>query len=212
MTGKPTRRSGRPRDANLDARALDAARALLLEEGFAATTMQAIAERSGVHASAIYRRWGSRHELIEDAIFGDIGNREVTPTGELEADLTRFVRSYLATFEGPLLRAAMPGLLAHRAAGKRTPQAWAHMSLRPNFNEILAAAPPGAVDPDVDPDDVFDLILGAVLVRVLVPDEARRHPPPERTVELVLRLLTPPRQGDARAAKEHKAVKEGGQR
>jgi AcrR family transcriptional regulator len=165
--------------------------------------VQAIAERSGVHASAIYRRWRSCHELIEDAIFGDLGNREITPTGDLEADLSRFVRSYLATFEGQLLRAAMPGLLAHRSAGKRTPQAWTHMSPRPNFNEILAAAPPCAVDPDVDPDDVFDLLLGAVLVRVLVPDDARRHPPRERTVELVLRLLTPRERGDARAAKEH---------
>src|SRR5436309_1989538 len=46
----PVRRPGRPRDATIDARVLDAARELLVEQGFDATTVQAIAERAGVHA------------------------------------------------------------------------------------------------------------------------------------------------------------------
>ena len=44
--------------------------------------------------------------------------------------------------------------------------------------------------------DAFDLVLGVVLVRVMVPEEARRRPPIERTVDLVVRLLAgPPRSG-----------------
>ena len=63
--------------------------------------------------------------------------------------------------------------------------------MRPQFYEILDAAPPGAVDPTVDRDDVFDLLLGAILARVFVPTVAERRRPLERTVELVLRLLRP---------------------
>lgn len=68
MTGSQPR-SGRPRDNRIDERALTATRELLVERGFEATTIQAVAERASVHASAIYRRWPSRIELIEEATF-----------------------------------------------------------------------------------------------------------------------------------------------
>ncbi len=187
----PIRSAGRPRDTTIDERAIEATRDLLIQVGFDATTMQAVANRSGVHTSALYRRWASRHELIEEAAFRDLAPGQLAPTGELEADLAEFVRSYIATFESPLIKAAMPGLLARETPTARSPQAWSHLSVRPQFYAILRAAPDGAVDPGVDPDDVFDLLLGSVLVRVTVPEDARQHPPVERTVALILRLVTP---------------------
>jgi AcrR family transcriptional regulator len=193
-----SRRTGRPRDTSIDARALEATRHLLVEEGFAATTIQAVADRSGVHASAIYRRWPSRIELIEEAAFAGLPSKRVRPTGDLARDLRRFLRAYVATFESPAVRAAMPGLLATSRSVSRAPEAWRRLSVRPQFGQILAAAPPGAVDPDVDLDDVFDLLLGAVLVRVVVPPEARTRPPTERTVALLLRALAPPAPGSPR--------------
>ncbi|MCX4454935.1 TetR/AcrR family transcriptional regulator C-terminal ligand-binding domain-containing protein [Streptomyces sp. NBC_01340] len=65
------------------------------------------------------------------------------------------------------------------------------MSARPQFLDILRAAPPGTVDPGVDPDDVFDMLLGAVLTRMLLFSATARARPVERTVEMVLRLLRP---------------------
>jgi AcrR family transcriptional regulator len=189
-------RTGRPRDASIDARAIEAARQLLAEEGFTATTVQAIADRSGLHASAIYRRWPSRLELIEDAAFAGLpSDHHPEPTGDLRHDLGRFLDAYVTTFSSPAVRAAVPGLLA-LAGGRsapRAPESWLRFSARPGFAAILAAAPAGAVDPDVEPDDVFDLLLGAVLVRLFVPDEIRRHPPVDHVVDLLLRTLSPKR-------------------
>ncbi|MFE4622331.1 hypothetical protein [Streptomyces mirabilis] len=65
------------------------------------------------------------------------------------------------------------------------------MSARPLFQDILRAAPPGTVDPAVDPDDVFDMLLGAVLTRTLLFGATARARPVERTVEMILRLLRP---------------------
>jgi AcrR family transcriptional regulator len=177
----------------MDARVLDATQALLTEVGFDATTVQAISDRSGVHLSAIYRRWSSRVEIIERAAFRGLSSVDVAPTGDLHNDLRRLVRSYLAAMRDPAARAALPGLLSSYQSGglERPPEAWLAVSVRPQFVDILAAAPPGSVDRDIDPDDVFDVLLGAILARVVVPTIVQRNRPVERLVELTLRMLRP---------------------
>jgi len=186
-------RAGRPRDASLDDRALATTCELLVEQGFEATTVQAVARRSGVHTSAIYRRWPSRIDLIEAAVFPGLDPPSVEPTGDLAADLLRFLQAYMAAFGSPAMRAAGPGLMAHRqAAGhSRSPEHYLQVSARPQFEDILRAAPPGAVDPDIDPDDAFDILLGAILARTIVPTITTRQPPLERTNDLLVRMLRP---------------------
>jgi AcrR family transcriptional regulator len=191
---EPRRHPGRPRDTSISERALAATRELLIERGFDATTIQAVAEHSGVHASAIYRRWPSRIELIEEATFPGLSPLSVQPTGDLRHDLHRFIRAYLAAFSAPAARAAAAGLLAHHQTASRPglPERYLRVSARPQFQDILRAAPPGSIDPAVDPDDVFDMLLGAVLTRILLSAATDRHPPMERTVDMILRLLRPP--------------------
>jgi AcrR family transcriptional regulator len=194
---EPRRLPGRPRDASISERALTAARELLVDRGFDATTIQAVAEHSGVHASAIYRRWPSRIELIEEATFPGLNPLSVKPTGDLRHDLHRFIRAYLAAFSAPAARAAAAGLLAHHQAASRPRphEMYLRVSARPQFQDILRAAPPGSVDPALDPDDVFDVLLGAVLARILLSAATDRKRPIERTVEMILRLLRPPSSG-----------------
>ena len=184
---------GRPRDSSLDARAIAATLELLSEKGFEGTTVQAVAKRSGVHASALYRRWPSRIELIEDAIFPGFDSHAVEPTGDLQADLHRFLRAYLDAFGTPAARAAAPGLIAHHqsAGDGRSPELYFRVSTRPQFRDILRAAPTGAVDPDIDPDDIFDIMLGAILAHTIVPTIAARRAPLERTVDLLIRMMRP---------------------
>jgi AcrR family transcriptional regulator len=184
---------GRPRDASIDERVLGATRDLLAEHGFDATTVQAITERSGVHASAVYRRWASRIEIIEEAVFPGFTSFAVPATGDLRRDLRRFIRVYLATLGEPAARAAMPGLLASYQAVDRedTAERWLVVSARPQFGDIVRAAPAGLVDPAADPDDVFDVLLGAIIARVLVPTVVRRDRPVERLVDMTMRLLAP---------------------
>lgn len=187
------RRRGRPRDAGISERALAAARELLVEQGFEATTIQAVAERSGVHASAIYRRWSSRIELIHEATFPGLGAPSLAPTGDLAHDLLVFVRAYLDVLGAPAARAAAAGLIAHRQAAPQFDPSEFHLrvSTRPQLRDILDAAPPSAVDRDVDPDDVFDMLLGAVLVDGLLPDAARRPRAAERITAMLVRMLRP---------------------
>lgn len=188
---EPRRSPGRPRDTSISERALAATCELLTERGFEATTMQAVAERAGVHASALYRRWPSRIGMIAEATFPGLDPGSVAPTGDLRRDLRRFIRAYTAAFTAPAARAAAAGLLAHiqSSPAPRPPELNLRVSARPQFRAILAAAPPGAVDSALDPDDVFDLLLGAILVRVLLPAATARRQPAERVVDMVMRVL-----------------------
>ncbi len=184
---------GRPRDQSIDARVLEATRLLLRERGFEDTTIRAIAEASGVHASAIYRRWSSRTEIIEVAVYPGISSVVVRPTGDLRRDLRRFIRAHLVAFGAPETKAAMPGLLAAYQASGRSgePEHWLAVSARPQFLDILLSAPAGSVDPGIDPNDVFDVLLGAMIARTLVPTVAARNRPMEQLVDMVLRLVQP---------------------
>lgn len=185
---------GRPRDARIDEAVLDATRELLATEGFAGTTVQSVARRAGVGASAIYRRWPSRLELVATAISVDLDRLEVVPTGDLRADVRAFVHAYLALFSSPVARAGLPGILAAsradddelRALNQRVGQ-----GVRPAFRAVLAAAPPGSVDPLVDPDTVFDVLIGAALYRCFIHPFTGRHGGAQEVTDLLLRAMRP---------------------
>ena len=112
---------------------------------------------------------------------------------DLHHDLRLFIRSYLSTLGAPAARAAIPGLLAsYQSTGRSgAPAAWLAVSARPLFRAIIHEAAQGSVDPAVDPDDVFDVLLGAMVARLLIPTVAARNRPIERLVDTALRLLRP---------------------
>jgi AcrR family transcriptional regulator len=185
--------AGRPRDTSIDERVIAATRELLAEQGFEATTVQAIAARAGVHASAIYRRWPSRIELIEASLSPVADVAEIVPTGDLRRDVRRFMRTYVAMFAEPAAQAAVRPLLVYyqTSAGERDASGFLNISTRPQFAAILGAAAPGTVDPAINPDDVFDMLLGSLLARTLIPTVAGRRRPLERLVDLVVRAVEP---------------------
>jgi AcrR family transcriptional regulator len=112
MTAASQPTAGRPRDPQKDVDVLQATRELLVEQGYQATTIVAIARRAGVGAPTIYRRWPRREALIEDAAFGHTEPAAVPqPTADLRADLRAWVLTFLNQLADPVTRAAMPGLL-----------------------------------------------------------------------------------------------------
>jgi AcrR family transcriptional regulator len=64
---------GRPRRAGADEAILVATRKLLDEVGYAALTIDVIAERTGIAKTTIYRRWPTKGALVSAAI-------DVTPS------------------------------------------------------------------------------------------------------------------------------------
>jgi len=82
---------GRKRDHLLDAKILEATLDVLAEVGASGLTMDLVAARASAGKGAIYRRWGSKSELVIDAIAqlkrGHIDLPNLPDTGTLRGDL-----------------------------------------------------------------------------------------------------------------------------
>ena len=77
---------GRPRSAEAHASILQAALALLVEEGYRGFSMEAVASRAGVGKATIYRRWHSKDELLKEAIASLSAEFAYADTGSLASD------------------------------------------------------------------------------------------------------------------------------
>ncbi len=56
------------RTAHIRAAVFDATLAKLVSEGYARTSVEVIATRSGVHKTTVYRRWGTKDRLMAEAL------------------------------------------------------------------------------------------------------------------------------------------------
>ena len=167
--------AGRPRDPRIDAAVLAAAAALLAEVGYANLTMAAIAERAGTTKTALYRRWSSKAELVHEATFPVAPSALTTPEGDIVADVRSMISAARDVFTSPVVRAALPGLVADMTAD---PELNARVVAR--FHGLFdvvrlrleGAVQRGEVHPDVDPDRLIEIIGGATLLRMLLrPDD-----------------------------------------
>lgn len=192
---------GRRRSTDIDIKALAAARELLTEQGWEATTMVAIADRAGVGKPALYRRWPSRAHLVFEAVFG-----WTAPTQEMSAaagvgDWVRQSCSYTAElFQRPDVIAAAPGLLGQMRTDPELGQAlWG--SFGATGAELLSRVM-CAQRPEVDQQDAQDranavmfMIIGAnMLARQLLPGEQA-----EAVIKYLPELLAGPGEGPGAA-------------
>jgi AcrR family transcriptional regulator len=93
IAGEPQR--GRPRSERAQHAVLEAAAELLLEQGLAAVSMDAIAARAGVSKATIYRWWPTKESLALDALFHEWeGVPAVDDTGSLRGDLLKLLRPW----------------------------------------------------------------------------------------------------------------------
>jgi AcrR family transcriptional regulator len=160
-------RVGRPRDPRVDAAIRAATLELLVEDGYAATTIQAIARRAAVSAPSVYRRWSSKAELIEEAVFPSGLLAPEAITGDVITDLQPYCQQILEYLSDPAIRAAIPGLLVEY---QNDPSMWQRVversviPMRVSFEAFLAKT---GRTPAVSVEALFDVMLGALFTRAL---------------------------------------------
>lgn len=139
---EPTRRPrGRPRLAGVDERVLAAARALTIELGYEATSIEAIAERSGVARTAIYRRWPNKGILLYEAVLAaDDSASEIPDTGDLRADLLAILRVNSEGIRSSSTRGLVAALVAEAMTDDRLASLLRTRYFAPRADAIAARA------------------------------------------------------------------------
>lgn len=186
--------AGRPRDPRIDAAILSATAELLVEIGYSNLTLAAVAERAGTTKTALYRRWSSKAELVHEAAFPAAPTALAAPAGDMAADVRAMIAATRDVFTSPVVRAALPGLVADMAADSelnaRVMSRFASLfaTVRTRLSEAVDR---GEVHRDVDPDRLIELIGGATLLRLLLrPDEQLDEEWVDQTTAIVVHGVT----------------------
>ncbi|KUI28598.1 TetR/AcrR family transcriptional regulator [Mycobacterium sp. GA-2829] len=169
--GRPAR--GRRRDPLTRENVLASTRRILAGQGYDHVTVERVAREAGVSRPTVYRRWPSKAHIVFDAAFQTADSAEIlSSTGDFAADLRRFVRAVLEFWREPAVYAAALGILAER---QRDPE----LSIRAQqlldkatqaaFTELVHdGVRQGAVPADVDPEFLYDTVVGSAFYAVQV--------------------------------------------
>lgn len=167
---------------------LQATAELLLTEGLAGTRVADIAARAGVHETSIYRRWGSRTNLIAEAMSSHLDTELPLPdTGSTDDDLTEFFTA-LADFLATPAGRSMTGLGFDEQDG-------AFEGVRDQFWELrltrAAVLVQRGIDrhdirPDLDPQFILEAIAGPLHLHILLRNQCADRDYVRRLVTLTL--------------------------
>jgi AcrR family transcriptional regulator len=184
------RRVGRPRSSAIDARLIDATLELLREGGPAAVNVEAVAARSGVAKTTIYRRYRDRDELIRGAIGSAVNPPTEPPVEDIRDRLTWALGQVHAILGEVLGRGGVAALLDDREPAFTTmvrdlltPYTTALAGL---IDDDIVA---GRLRSDLDADAVVSVMLGSYLGELLRHGTVSTDWVP-RCVDLLLHAIT----------------------
>src|SRR4051794_20345898 len=168
-----TRPPGSPRSVKADGAILQAALELLAEDGYRALTMERVRERSGVGKATIYRRYGSKEELVAAAIAHL--NRDIPlpqDTGSLAGDFAATAQTILERAAGTGALSLMPRLLSEVAGDSEMHALFTKHLVEPRRRVVRGivgrAKARGEVRADVDPELAVDLMIGPMIYRLIM--------------------------------------------
>jgi AcrR family transcriptional regulator len=122
-------RGGRPRNRELQERLTQTAIAVIAESGFSGLTVDAICARAGVHKTTFYRRWANADEAGIEALRTHYRDAAFEDTGDLPADLVRYLARQVELNSDPLGGACKKFFLAEASVRPKLATALSEITL-----------------------------------------------------------------------------------
>jgi AcrR family transcriptional regulator len=170
-----TNRKSDPRAERSKQAILDATRELLADEGdVGSLTVEAVAARSGVAKTTIYRRWRDKWELALDAVMIDLLPRFADPVdvGDTRKELITFVDSVTKLWASPPYGPAMQGLISQIATEPELARVYREQVVEPRREQLRPVIERGIARGDLRPDTdlrlAHELLVGPILYRLLL--------------------------------------------
>jgi AcrR family transcriptional regulator len=185
---------GRPRSEQAHTRVLEAAARLFADQGIDATSMDAIAEASGVSKATIYKHWPDKTALCLE-VMSSLHGPEPVPalqaSADVRADLVAFLGRQPPKPRSDLRGRIMPHLMAYAARRPAFGQAWRLRVIDPprlQLVELLKrAVEEGQLAADLDVDVAAVELLGPMMYRNLL--RLMGGHPPDNLAEGVVATL-----------------------
>jgi AcrR family transcriptional regulator len=153
---------------------LKATIALLAETGYAGTTVEAVAARSGVAKSTIYRHWPSRLELINDA-FQELKPPPPEPAeGDVRDRVVALLEHVARTVAASPWSSCLPALIDAAERDPECRELHNRMSRagRQRLVDLLVGGQErGEIAADLDVEVMADALAGPIFMRRLMGDE-----------------------------------------
>jgi AcrR family transcriptional regulator len=174
---------------------LQATAKLLFAEGVANTRIVDIAARAGVHETSIYRRWGSRANLIAEALSSQLdADLPLPDTGSTREDLIVFFTALAQFLASPIGRSIMGlGFAASEEAAVFEPARDQFWTIRLTRSSILVrrGIDRHEIRSDIDPELVLEALGGPLNLHVLLRNRPADPDYISRLVDLTLEGARP---------------------
>jgi AcrR family transcriptional regulator len=192
-----TERKRRPggRSSRVRAAAIAATLAELAEGGYSGLSLEKVAQRAGVHKTTLYRRWGTREELVLEAMLERAGEHISVPdTGSLRRDLLELARTAAANAASPEVAAMARVVAAESPRDSRLAEAnqrfWAER-LALDAAIVERAIERGEIAAGTDPRRAIEAVLGPIHLRLLLTGEPVDQPFLAGIVDIVVEGISP---------------------
>jgi AcrR family transcriptional regulator len=153
---------------------LDATLQLLARDGdVGSLTVEAVAARSGVAKTTIYRRWRDKWELALDAVMIDMLPRldEPVDVGDTRKELLTFINSVVKMLATPPYGQAMQALVSQIATDPDLARVYREQVVEPRHAELTPVIKRGIARGDLRPDTdvrlIHELLVGPIFYRLL---------------------------------------------
>jgi AcrR family transcriptional regulator len=198
------RRPGRPRSAAADASIVRATLELLLEGGYRGLTMEQVRARAGIGKATLYRRYGSKQELVAEAIRHLNQPLDLPDTGDVRTDILTLARSVQAGAERVQFATFVPRLLGESVGDPEMHAIFYENLVAPRravMAEVLRrGVARGQLRADLDVELAIDILTGPWVYRLLISGgdpEVLYRADPSALLELVIGGLAPRPGGDS---------------
>jgi AcrR family transcriptional regulator len=163
---------GRPRSDRVNRAILDAARELLIRDGYTRLRLEHVAAAAGVGKATIYRRWPSKEDLAQ-ALVRDLASPHlaIEDVGDTRAEMLAAVvnpmRAITETDFGPVIRA----LLSQIAGNPKLGDPFRATVVQVRRDQVAAVISRGIARGDLRPDlaaeVATELLVGPVYFRLM---------------------------------------------
>jgi AcrR family transcriptional regulator len=182
----------RPRSEAARRRLLDAAVDIVASDGVTAVTADAVARRSGVAKTTLYRHFGSTDGLIFAAVADRVTAGEPPDTGTLRGDLEAIQRRYLHVASSQRNRELFAWMVVKSIESAEHRELFRRARVQPRGPTTVAlqrAIARGEVAADIDVDLALHVIQGPLISQRIVDNSEVSERDLQRVLDMIVRAL-----------------------